>query len=349
MTASHDRSIFAPDTIYLDTPTYGIPPAAVIAAMTEGMARWHRGIATMSEYDEAVCRSRQLFAEIVGIDARYVAVANQVSVLVGTVASSLSAGSQVLVPEEDFTSLLFPFLVNEDRGITVRTAPLDELATAVDDEVDLVAFSLVQSSDGRIADLDAILESSARHGARTLTDATQAAGWLPFNASRVDIVVASAYKWLLCPRGTAFMTVTPGNFEWLRPTNAGWYAGDDVWRSIYGPPLRLATSARRFDISPAWLSWIGTVAALSFIADRGIDRIRAHDVGLADRLRASLELPPSSSAIVTVPMMDTERLAVHGISAAVRSGAVRVGFHVHNDETDVDALVAAVGSAIGPT
>ena len=77
----------------------------------------------------------------------------------------------------------------------------------------------------------------------TVLDATQACGWLPVDGGRFDVVVCAAYKWLLSPRGTAFMTVRPEVAERLMPHGAGWYAGDDPHASYYGPPLRLA--ARR--------------------------------------------------------------------------------------------------------
>jgi selenocysteine lyase/cysteine desulfurase len=246
----------------------------------------------------------------------------------------------VLVPEGEFTSLLFPFLVH--RGIDVREVPLEALADAIDAETTLVAYSLVQSSDGRVADVDAIEARAGHHGARLLVDATQAAGWLPIDANRFDFMVVSAYKWLLSPRGTAFMTFGPRVELTMTPTYAGWYAGEDPWKSTYGTPLRLAESARRFDVSPAWLSWIGTVPALELISDIGIDVIHRHDVGLASNARRMLGLPPSDSAMLTVPMGDTDALTRRGISAAVRAGSVRVGFHLYNDQTDVDALVAAV-------
>ena len=47
----------------------------------------------------------------------------------------------------------------------------------------------MQSADGRVADLDAIAAAAAARGALTLIDATQACGWLPFDAARFDYVV----------------------------------------------------------------------------------------------------------------------------------------------------------------
>ena len=333
---------FSPDSIYLDTPTYGLASAAVIEVMTESLDRWRRGVATMAEYDQAVAESRRLFSGIVDADPDRVAVANQASVFVGVVASSLPDGSVVVAPDGDFTSLLFPLLVHQRRGITLRTAPLNDLAATIDEETDLVAFSLVQSSDGRLADIDSVLAAAARHGAKTLVDATQAAGWLPVVAPSFDYMVVSAYKWLLCPRGTAFMTLGPGHDREILPILAGWYAGDDPWKSVYGTPLRLAPTARRFDVSPAWLSWMGAVPALEMIASRGVAAIHRHNITLADAARQRLGMEPTGSAIVIVPLADTSALTVRGISASVRSSNVRVGFHLYNDDGDVDALVEAV-------
>lgn len=282
------------------------------------------------------------FSEIVNADLDGVAVANQASVFVGVVASSLSEGSVVLAPEGDFTSLLFPLLVQEGRAIKLRTAPLNDLAAAIDENTDLVAFSLVQSADGRQADVDSVLDATAHHGAKTLVDATQAAGWLPIAASRFDYMVVSAYKWLLCPRGTAFMTLGPGHDQQMSPILAGWYAGDDPWKSVYGTPLRLADSARRFDVSPAWLSWMGSVPALETIASQGVEAIHRHNTSLADSARKRLGMEPTGSAIVTVPLSDTSALTERGISASLRASNVRVGFHLYNDSSDVDALVEAV-------
>jgi selenocysteine lyase/cysteine desulfurase len=340
MTPQQARSRFRPSTVYLNTATYGLAADTVAAALVDAIDRWSTGQATMAEYDEAVDRSRSLFAALVGVDPSRVAVANQASVLVGVVAADLPDGSIVLTPEGEFTSLLFPFLVH--KGLDVRTVPLEALADAIDTDTTIVAFSLVQSSDGRLADVDAIEERAGHYGARLMVDATQATGWLPIDANRFDYMVVSAYKWLLSPRGTAFMTFSPTTDLTMTPSYAGWYAGEDPWESTYGTPLRLANSARRFDVSPAWLSWIGTAPALELISEIGIEAIHRHDVGLASQARRLLGLPRSDSAMLTVPMDDTASLTRQGISAAVRAGSVRVGFHLYNDETDVDALVAAV-------
>lgn len=330
--------VFEPEGHYFDTPTYGLAPTAAYEAVVRAAKRWRSGKATMAEYDQAVARSRRLFADIVGVDAANVAIGANVSSLVGPVATSLPPDSTVLIPEGEFTSLLFPLLVSRD--VTVRTVPLVDLAGSIDDSVDVLAFSLVQASNGEVADIQSIVEAKRGRRVLTLVDATHAAGWLPFEAGDFDFVFAAAYKWLLCPRGVAFMIM---HSEWEPdPANAGWYSGEDPWASLFGEPLRLATSARRFDTSPAWIAWVGAVPSLEIIATLGVDRINAHDVALANEVRAGLGLDESASAILTLPMAEPDRLAEAGIKTAVRASEVRLGCHIHNSSRDVEALLAVL-------
>jgi selenocysteine lyase/cysteine desulfurase len=340
----HVRTAFSPDVVYLDTGSMGLPPQPVVEAMTADIERWHAGTAQATAYDKPVTMARELFAGLVGVDAADVAIGATVSSLAGFVAASLPDGAQVIAPEGDFTSVLFPFAAHGHRGVRVRTVPLERLAEAVDGDTSLIALSVVQSADGRVADLDAISAAATSHGAQVFVDATQAAGWLPIDAAGVDYLAAGAYKWLLSPRGSAFLYLRPEHRERLVPLAAGWYAGEDVWSSIYGLPLRLASDARRFDVSPAWLSWVGTAAALEFITEVGVQDIHDHDVALANQLRAGLGMTPSDSAIVSVQAAGAaDRLDRHGIRAGVRSGAVRLCFHLHNTDEDVRTTLAALG------
>jgi len=215
------------------------------------------------------------------------------------------------------------------------------LADAVEDSTDVVAVSAVQSSTGELADLETVLACAAAHHARVVVDATQACGWLPVDATRVDLLACSAYKWLCSPRGTAFMSVRPELLDELTPLAAGWYAGEDPHASYYGPPLRLARDARRFDVSPAWFPWVGTAPALELLLDIGIEAIHEHNLRLANRFRAGLGLPPGDSAIVSAALPEAEaRLRGTRVMAAARAGLLRTSWHVYNTDSDVDELLA---------
>jgi selenocysteine lyase/cysteine desulfurase len=330
---------------YLDTASVGLPPTPVTDAMRTAIDVWERGRAAPGDYDDEIDRAREAFGRLVGVPPSAIAVASQVSYFTGLVAASMPPGARVLCPDDEFTSVVFPFLAREHEGVEVVAAPLEGLAERIDaGDLDLVAFSAVQSADGRVADLDAITEAAARHGVRTYLDATQAAGWLPLQAARFDYVSVGAYKWLLCPRGTAFLTVREERLGELPPLAASWYAGEDRWDSIYGPPLRLAAGARRLDVSPAWLCWGPTRVALELLEAVGVESIHDHDVGLANALRERLGLPASNSAIVSVSVGDDVGPLPADLRASVRAGRLRVCFHLHNTPVDVDLVATYLGA-----
>ena len=87
-----------------------------------------------------------------------------------------------------------------------------------------------------------------------------------------------------------------------------------------------------------------TVPALDLLAEVGVPAIHRHDVRLAYAFRSRLGLPPGDPAIVSVAATGgLERLQASGIRASVRAGAVRVSFHLHNTDADVDAVARALG------
>lgn len=340
------RAHFPDGRGYLSACTMGLPSMETAAALADDLALWQRAGATAARYDDAVARSRAAFAALVGVGPESVAVASQTSVFAGMVAASVPDGAEVLCVDGDFSSMVFPFLAQRSRGVTVRHAPLSHLAEAITDATWLVAFSLVQSATGEVADADSIREAAAAHGAFTLCDTTQAAGWLPVDASRFDATICHSFKWLCAPRGAAFLTVDTAFGELLTPTHACWYAGEDVWASCYGPQMALAHSARRFDASPAWPVWIGAAPVLELFAGADIAAVRDHDAVLGDALAASLGAPERGSAIVTwsdPDGSDLAALAAAGITASGRAGRARVAFHLWNDQEDVAAVLRAVG------
>src|SRR4051812_48969888 len=145
------RSLWSPDLVYLDTATYGLPPRPTLEAARQALDDWRDGRGRWERWNDAADRARALFARLVRIPEDRVAVGSTVSALVGAIAASVADGTRVVVPEPDFRSLLYPWLVHADR-LHVETVPLAGLADAVVPGVGVVAFSAVQSSSGEVAD-----------------------------------------------------------------------------------------------------------------------------------------------------------------------------------------------------
>lgn len=337
------RAQFADTTGYLAACTAGLPMSTTRTMLEAEFSRRP----DVGEYCRAVEAARGHFADLVGVEPDRVAIGSQTSVQVALLAASLPDGAEVLCPDDEFSSLVLPF-VHAGRGIHVRTAPLATLADHIRATTALVAFSLVQSATGDVADLEAIVASAAVHGTRTVCDATQAVGWMPVDATRVDALLCHTYKWLCCPRGVAFLTLSAEYARAVRPVQAGWYAGADPWASCYGGDADLAACARRFDVSPAWQAFIGAEPALAAFAAASMPDVHAYVCALAAdfRMRIGLAEPSRPSAIVTWPDpagADLARLGAAGLVASGRNARARVAFHVFNDRADVALAADALG------
>ena len=121
-----------------------------------------RGDDAGRRYDSPVASARASFAELVHVEPSAVAIGSQVSVLASVVAAPAPDGAEIVCVDGDFSSIVFPFLVQAHRGVTVRHVPLARLAEAIGPRTWLVAFSLVQSATGEIADADAVIAAAAR-------------------------------------------------------------------------------------------------------------------------------------------------------------------------------------------
>ncbi|KAA9161565.1 aminotransferase class V-fold PLP-dependent enzyme [Amycolatopsis acidicola] len=323
---------------YLNTPSIGLPPRHVADAVVRLVDRWRRGADSPPDFDEPVTFSRQGFGDLIGVPGDRIAIGASASQLFANIAAGLPAGAKILAAQGEFTSVTFPFAA---AGATVHEVPLAELPEHVEGH-DLVAVAVVQSADGAIADLDALRAASEAAGVPVALDVSQAAGWLPLQLDWADWVVGAGYKWLLSPRGSAWLAVHPRAVHTGRAVAAGWYASEGQWDALYGMPLRQAEGARRYDLSPVWFAHAGAAVALEYLNSLDLKAVRDHCAGLADSLLRGLGLAERGSAIVSIEA-DPARLAEAGIKASARAGKVRLGFHLYNTESDVERVLHAVG------
>jgi len=343
LTLDDARRQFPTGSGYLDAATMGIPPLSAIDALGEDLMLWGSGRRDPGHYGGVVERARAAYARLVRASVDDVSIGAQTSVMAALAADAVPHGGEVLVVDGDFTSVVYPFMVRHPDS--TRSVALHALADEIGPQTAMVVFSLVQSSTGQLAPVDQIREAAAAVDAITVCDVTQAAGVYPVEADDWHITVCHAYKWLCSPRGVGFMTVSSEIRDRIRPLHAGWYAGDDVWQSIYGPEMRLAENARRFDISPAWQAWVGAAPALDLFASLDIAALHARTSGLADTVLEELGQESRGQSIIALDDPGGRLLAVvraAGLTASGRDGRIRLSFHVWNDDIDVLRVTGAL-------
>jgi selenocysteine lyase/cysteine desulfurase len=329
---------------YLNTALTGLPAPAAVAAARAVLDAWAGGTLNWTTAVDQTDTARRAFAAFVGVDPHRIGVGHTVAATLSGVAANLPDGAVVLAPEGEHNSNIYPYLHQAHRGVTLEFAALERLADAVRPHHAAVAFGLVQSADGRIADLPAIATAARRHGALTLVDVTQACGWLRFDPDLCDVFVSACYKWLMTPKGPAFIGLGDRAIDRLRAGHRSWIGNLDVHAAPYGPGGEAAPDARRFDVVPNFIAIAAATQSLGLLSEIGIARIEAHNRALVRRFCAGLDLPPHDSAIVSVEAGTISAIS-GGLSATVRAGKARFSFHLYNDDADVDAAIAFVRAA----
>jgi selenocysteine lyase/cysteine desulfurase len=348
---------------WLDTP--GSPPGSepVSRALGTALAQWRSGDFDWLDWDGAAARGRALFAEYLSVPEATVATMASVAEAAATVAACLPPG-RVVVPADEFRSNLLPWLALDSDRFEVVVVPArdgavrtEDLVAAVDERTVLLAVSEVLSRDGIRADLPVLRAATDAVGARLFVDATQTLGALRLDLSelRPDYLAVHGYKWMLCPRGAAWLVVRPDRLSDLTPLMPSWKSSPAP-HAYFGGGLDFATGAARCDTSPAWLSWIGAGEAVRLMKRLDSAAVEAHCLALADAFLTearSMGLPRAAqgnaSHIAVVKADDADRLAKELAARRIRATALadrlRVGFHYFNDQSDLETLLAAVRSA----
>jgi selenocysteine lyase/cysteine desulfurase len=360
------RSLFPAlqKAVWLDTPAS--PPGAqpVVAALTSALERWLSGTFSWSEWEAEAAASRELFASYLGVPRSTVALMSSFAEAAATVAACLPPG-RIVVGDEEYRDNLFPWVALHDVGhevVRVRSAGggvrTEDLIAAVRPGTVLVAVSEVLSCDGARADLPGLRAASDEVGARLFVDVTQSLGVLRFEFQQVlpDYLAVHGYKWLLSPRGAAYLVAREDRIEELRPLLPSWKSTAEP--AFFGGELRYASTAARCDTPSAWFSWIGARAALTLASELPRDEVERHCLELAARFRAgacAVGAEPmddgAASHIVAARVPDAAAVMRAferaGIRALALGDRVRVGFHYFNSETDVDAALAALRDGMG--
>ncbi|MDV8071475.1 aminotransferase class V-fold PLP-dependent enzyme [Rhodococcus sp. IEGM 1366] len=345
-------------TVWLDTP--GAPPGAepVVRALRDVATSWSDGNFDWQEWDYTPQHVRGQIAHVHKVAPHRVALMGSVSEAAATVASSLPPG-RIAVLDNEYRSVLFPFnRMHSDRN-PVDSVPVGaqddrtaKVIEAINEDTVLVAVSEVLSSDGVRVDIDRIRGAAAAVGAKVFVDATQSFGVLDtdYAALGIDYVAVHGYKWMLCPRGAAWLVVRDDAIDDLNPLMPGWKS-TELPHGYFGGPMNLASGAAKLDCSPAWFSWIGARAALSVVEKLDRTVINAHVTALAETFadqaqRIGYASPNignrSHITVLTFPPKPgfADRLAASGIKATANDERLRVGFHYFNTAEDRDHLLS---------
>jgi selenocysteine lyase/cysteine desulfurase len=358
--------------VWLDTAAAPPAAAAVLGALRDALAEWDTGDFSWVEWEQCAIRTRNQMARMLGVPETTVALATSLAQAASLIAGSVTGG-RIVVSGLEFRSNLFPWLALRRRGVDVveaggargESSPLaggtepdhraDTLLEAITPGTTLVAVSEMVTARGNRIDLAAIADRCREVGSRLFVNLTQTLGALRYDARRIDAdyVAVHGYKWLLCPRGCAWLHVRADRVVELQPQSPSWRSVEDPYPQIFGGPMELAADARALDASLSWLPWIGAEAALKLLLSLDHAAVEQRALELAgafrDEAAALGHLPleverPSQVVVVRTRNIDDleDRLHRAGIRALAQGDRLRVAFHGFNDESDLSTVLNAI-------
>lgn len=380
--------------VYLDSGATSQRPRAVLDAerdfLTHTNAAVHRGAHTLAaEATDLFEDARATVAGFVGAVPEQFVWTSGATMGLNLAAYSLGAalrlgpGDEIVTTAIEHHANLIPWQELAARtGATVRYVPAHEdgtldlgaAAELIGERTRIVAFTHVSNVLGIVNPVEELIALAREVGARTVMDACQSAPHLPLDlpALGVDLAAFSGHK-MMGPYGVGGLYGRADVLESMPPflTGGSMITTVTLEGAQYLPPPQRFEAGTQ-PIGPA----IGLAAAVRYLDGIGLERIHAHEVALAERMRAGLaEIPgirllgDADAPRVGLWSFDVEGVHAHdaGQFLDARGIAVRVGHHcaaplharygvtasvrastaLYNTPDDVDVLLDAV-SGIRP-
>ncbi|TVR71419.1 MAG: aminotransferase class V-fold PLP-dependent enzyme [Sphaerobacteraceae bacterium] len=357
---------------YLNHATHGPFPISTATAIADLAHSWTQPAdLDHSGNDKTVDAVRQMIAGMVNGQAENMAFTGSLAESMSLAAAGIDwkDGDNCVIPEQEFPSVVYPFLNLGHRGVSVRFAPkgadgftsLDEIRAVTDQRTRAIVVSHVEFMSGFRNDLSALAQMAHDLDAVLIVDVTQSLGpcEIDVQASGVDVIAAHSYKWLMASYGVGVTHLSDRAIERIRPTYAGRLSVDLGFEDL-GYELRWREGAGRYQAGGMnWITLAGLRASLDVITSMTPADIAEHTVRLTDRFLDGLEQrgleirssrdPKHRSAIVAFTTGSeqadadlVQKLEAQKISVVQRGLGIRVSPYFYNTEDEIDQLLEAL-------
>ncbi len=302
------RRVHGRPIVYLDSASSALQPQAVISAMSRYYetthANVHRGVyATAEEATALYERARVVAGRFIGAPdpAHEIVFTKNTTEALNLVAhawgrANLRAGDTVLLTEMEHHANIVPWMIlsEEIGGLDLRYIPIDDEGRLVLDDLDrlidgvkLVGISTMSNVLGTINPVRHVAEVAHRAGAVVVADGAQLVPHAAVSVTDlgVDFLAYSAHK-TMGPTGIGVLWGRAALLDSMGPFLGGGGMILDVKLDSFRP----APAPARFEAgTPPIAEAVGLTAAVAYLTDIGMDRIRAHELALTNHALARLE------------------------------------------------------------
>lgn len=374
-----------PAVTFLNHGSYGACPRPVFAAYQAWQRELERQPVAFLDpargWSDRLAHVREALGAFVGADPGHlVAVPNAtVALNIAIQSLDLAEGDEIVLTDHEYSALEKTWThVARRTGarLVVARVPLpldsadafaDAMVSAFTDRTKVVFMSHITSATALLLPIGPVIVEARRRGIVSVVDGAHAPGQVPLSLDLLgaDIYAGNAHKWLMAPKGSAFLYVRP---EWQhriapRVISHGWSPGDDQpgARGPFGASAFIDSLQMQGTQDPAAL--LAIPDAIAFRAAHDWDAVSANAAALARRTgarvaaltglpalsapefsapqMAAMPLPPCDPAAVKFRLYDDYGIEIPVYAWSGRPIA-RVSAQGYNDQADMDRLVRAL-------
>ncbi len=380
--------------VYLDNAATTQKPLAVIDAISDYYSNYnsniHRAVHQMAEeatiaYEE----TRQKVAKF--INARHTdeiiftrnttEAINLVSYSWGR--ANVSRGDKVVISEIEHHSNIVPWqILTQEKGAKLEYVGVDDSGYLKMQEyekylaskkVKLVSLSQMSNVLGTIVPIEKMIKMSHEKGIPVLVDGAQSVPHMPVDVQKMDcdFMAFSAHK-MLGPTGVGVLYVKREILEKMQP----FIGGGDMIKEVHKYETRYNDLPYKFEGgTPNIADVIGFGAALDYLTNIGMDRVREHEIEITkyalDKITGvkgvTLYGPPNAKDRGGVVSFNIGDIHPHDLATimndrgvAIRSGhhcaqvlmerldvsaTSRASFYIYNTKDEVDTFIDALSEA----
>lgn len=307
------------EPIYLDnaSTTFPKPPRvaqAVYDYMTRAGVNVNRGCYNSAYAVEGVVfETRQLLTQLFhGPDCRNVVFTKNVTESLNILLKGfLKPGDHVLVSSMEHNAVMRPLTQMEEQGVSFTRIPCDGMGQLCLEEIDRLlcpntrAVVMTHASNvcGTVLPLEQVGAWCKEHGIPFLVDCAQTAGVLPIDMEKmhIDALAFTGHKGLMGPQGIGGFLVSEDMAAQITPLLSG--GTGSASHSEQVPELM----PDRFE--PGTMNLPGIVGlhqGLLWLEETGLDKIRAHELELAQQFLTGLRPLEEDGLLRIVGRPDTE-------------------------------------------
>lgn len=376
-----------PDICFLTHGTYGACPNEVFDVYQDWQARLERQPVAFMDFRHLGVRlqeARQALADELGARADDLVPVVNATAGLNIVARSLplGPGDEILTTEHEYAALdkTWAFVAARTGAVIRRvTVPLPLSSDAAFTQAILdgmtgrtrvLFLSHVTSPTALLFPIERAVAAARTRGIWTVIDGAHAPGQIPLNLTALgaDFYAGNCHKWMMAPKGSAFLHARPEVQALLSPAiiSHGWTA-DGASPGPMGHPAFV--DAFQFQGTRDHAAFLSVPAAIRFRRSHGWDGVAARCRDLAQETAARVARLTGLPAIaapefcapqmVAMPVPDCDTLATRDrmvgefgieVPAPRWNGRsfIRLSVQGYNTREETDRLCRAIAAVFGP-